>query len=229
VSSREYVFPFGSRLLSWPPLPCLSDKRAPTVSSVPHLQPPELAHVATASRPLSAAQPAPRVPPSRYHLAFISPPLIPLLKPPLPSMALKPLTPALTPPATPPQRSPDPYKRTAPLPASLLFSPRLSLPLTERRRLRFCTAVARPPRRRLSPGEALAELPVGSSLYCAPAGERATTPRPPPLSTPPSVHGGPSAPGRSMDAWTRSMILSVEKQIPSRNSPPLCKEAPMFL
>jgi hypothetical protein len=93
-------------------------------------------------------------------------------------MALKPLMLALTPLATPPRRSPDPYKRrapppefTAPLPASLRFSPRSSLPLTKRRRLQFCTAVARPPCRCPSSGEALAELPVLSSLYCAPAGE----------------------------------------------------------
>jgi hypothetical protein len=70
----------------------------------------------TSSRPSSLAPPpipgrraplssAPRVPSSRYHLAFISPPLISLLKlsssrP--SSMALKPLTSALTSPATPP-------------------------------------------------------------------------------------------------------------------------------
>jgi hypothetical protein len=36
----------------------------------------------------------PRVPPDRYHLTFISPPLNPLLNPPPSSMALKPLTPA---------------------------------------------------------------------------------------------------------------------------------------
>jgi hypothetical protein len=92
--------------------------------------------------PLSSA---PRVPSSRYHLTFISPPLISLLNlssswP--SSMALKPLMPALTFPATPPRRFPGPYKRrapppelTAPLPASLCFSPHSSLPLTERRRL----------------------------------------------------------------------------------------------
>jgi hypothetical protein len=54
---------------------------------------------------------APRVPSSRYHLAFISSPLISLLnlsssQP--SSMALKPLTPALTALATPPRRSPRP-------------------------------------------------------------------------------------------------------------------------
>jgi hypothetical protein len=121
---------------------------------------------------------APRVPQSRYHLAFIFPPLISLLNPPPSSTVLKPLAPALTPPATPPRCSPDPYKRrapppefTAPLPASLRFSPHSSLPLTKRRRLQFCTAVAQPPRRRSSPGEALAELPVCSSLFCANAGE----------------------------------------------------------
>jgi hypothetical protein len=57
---------------------------------------------------------APRVPPRRYHLAFISPPLISLfnLSSSWPSsMALKPLTLALTALATPPRRSPDPYKR----------------------------------------------------------------------------------------------------------------------
>jgi hypothetical protein len=54
---------------------------------------------------------APRVPPSRYHLAFIFAPLIPHLNPPPSSVALKPLTPALTPLATPPRCSPDPYKR----------------------------------------------------------------------------------------------------------------------
>jgi hypothetical protein len=110
----------------------------------------------TSSRPSSPAPPSirghrappssvPRVPSSRYHLAFISPPLFSLLnlsssRP--SSMALKPLTPALTAPATPPRRSPNPYKRrasppelTAPLLASLCFSPHSSLPLTERRHL----------------------------------------------------------------------------------------------
>jgi hypothetical protein len=37
---EEYVFPFDSRLPSRPPLPRLSDNRAPAVSSIPHLQPP---------------------------------------------------------------------------------------------------------------------------------------------------------------------------------------------
>jgi hypothetical protein len=52
---REYVFPFGSRLPSWSLLPCLSIKRAPAVSSVPHLQPPEIGRAATTSRPPHAA------------------------------------------------------------------------------------------------------------------------------------------------------------------------------
>jgi hypothetical protein len=92
--------------------------------------------------PLSSA---PRVPSSRYHLTFISPPLISLLnlsssRP--SSMALKPLMPALTATTTPPRRSLDPYKRrapspsfTAPLPAHISLSPRLSSPLTEHRHL----------------------------------------------------------------------------------------------
>jgi hypothetical protein len=84
----------------------------------------------------------------------------------------------VNPPATPPRRSPDPYKRrspppefTTPFPASLRFSPCSSLPLTERHRLQFCTAIARPPRRRPSPGEALVELPTRSSPCRAPTGE----------------------------------------------------------
>jgi hypothetical protein len=52
----EYVFPFGSRLPSRPPLPRLSINRAPDVSSIPHLQPPELARATTDSRSPSAAQ-----------------------------------------------------------------------------------------------------------------------------------------------------------------------------
>jgi hypothetical protein len=174
ASLREYVFPFRSRLPRWSLLPRLSVKRASAVSFVPHLWPPELGLAATASRPprvaqlraLGAAEPLP----PRHH-----PPLIPLLPP--SSMALKPLMPALTP-ATPPRCSPDPYKRrappsgfTAPLPASLLFSPRSSIALIERHHLRFCTAVAWPPCHRPSSDEARAELPVLSSLYCAPAGE----------------------------------------------------------
>jgi hypothetical protein len=52
----KYVFPFASRLSSRSPLPRLSVNRAPAVSSIPHLQPPELARAATAPRPPSAAQ-----------------------------------------------------------------------------------------------------------------------------------------------------------------------------
>jgi hypothetical protein len=81
ASSREYVFPFGSRLPSWPPLPRLSDKRAPAVSSIPHLQPPELARVATASRPPSAAQlyasGATEPLPPRLHFPSLNSPLKP--------------------------------------------------------------------------------------------------------------------------------------------------------
>jgi hypothetical protein len=52
----KYVFPFGSRLPSWPPLPRLFVNRAPNVSSIPHLQPPELTRAATDSRSPSVAQ-----------------------------------------------------------------------------------------------------------------------------------------------------------------------------
>jgi hypothetical protein len=78
ASLWEYVFPFGSRLPSWPRLLRLSVKRASAVSSL------------TSGRPCSPAPPplpghpappssAPRVPPSRYRPAFIFPPLIPLI------------------------------------------------------------------------------------------------------------------------------------------------------
>jgi hypothetical protein len=105
---RKYVFPFGSLLLSRPPLPRLSVNRAPNVSSIPHLQPPELARAATAPRPPSAAQlhasGATGPLPPRLHSPSIKSPL----KPSSSSLALKPLTPALNSPATPPRRSPDP-------------------------------------------------------------------------------------------------------------------------
>jgi hypothetical protein len=52
----KYVFPFGLRLPSRLPLPRLSVNRAPDVSSIPHLQPPELASATTDSRPPSVAQ-----------------------------------------------------------------------------------------------------------------------------------------------------------------------------
>jgi hypothetical protein len=146
----------------------------------------------TTSRPSSPA-PAPipghraplrsasRVPSDHYNLAFISPPLIPRLnlsssRP--SSMSLKTLTPALTAPATSPQCSPDPYKGraispsfTAPLPALISLSPSSSLSLTKRRHHRAFPVVAHPPRRRSSPGEALDELSVLPSLFCAPASE----------------------------------------------------------
>jgi hypothetical protein len=180
----------------------------------------------TSNRPSSPAPPSlpghqappssmPRVPPDRYHLAFISPPLngvkaiITSVKHPgHPSPALP----------RPPIKGEHPH-RVSPHLSPLLFplSPHLSSPLTEHRRRRTFTTVARPPRRRLSPSEALDELPVRSSLCCAPAGELwrtgaaggrapvSASPRPsPPLSAPPSVHGGPSVLGRSTD-------LSVEK------------------
>jgi hypothetical protein len=81
MSSREYVFPFGSHLPSWPTLPPLSVKWAPIVSSVPHLQPPELAHAVIASQPPSAAQlrasGATEPLPPRLHFSSINSPLKP--------------------------------------------------------------------------------------------------------------------------------------------------------
>jgi hypothetical protein len=170
-------FPFWfapSKLASSPSSLC----QAGLGCQLPHLRPPLLPRATTASRPPRAAQlrasgAAESLPP-RLHFPSLNSPHSP---PPLSSMALKPLRPALTP-ATPPRCSPDPYKRrappldfTAPLPASLRFSPRSSVTLTERRHLRFCTTVARPPRRRPSSGEARAELLMLLSHFCAPAGE----------------------------------------------------------
>jgi hypothetical protein len=81
ASLREYVFPFGSRLLSWSLLPRLSVKWASTVSSVPHLQPPELGRHATASRPPRAAQlcasGATEPLPPRHHFSPLNSPLNP--------------------------------------------------------------------------------------------------------------------------------------------------------
>jgi hypothetical protein len=89
--------------------------RARRLSLVPLTTGPRLsAPSPTSSRPISPTPPpipghrappsfAPRVPPSRYHLAFISPPLISLLNPPPSSLSLNPLTPALTAPTTPPR------------------------------------------------------------------------------------------------------------------------------
>jgi hypothetical protein len=122
-------------------------------------------------------------------------------------MALKPLMPVLTAPPTPPRRSPGPYKRrapspsfTAPLPAPISLSPRLSSPLSAAASP-FCTIVAQPPQRRPSSGETRAEFPSLPSPFCAPAGElwhtgaaggQAPVSAPPcPLSTPPWVHGAP--------------------------------------
>ncbi len=68
----KYVFPFGSRLPSRPPLPRPSDNRAPAVSSVPHLQPPELARAAQL-RTSGATEPLP----PRLHFPSLNFPLKP--------------------------------------------------------------------------------------------------------------------------------------------------------
>jgi hypothetical protein len=144
ASSREYVFPFGSRLLSRPSLPHLCVKRAPAVSSVPHLQPPELASAVTASQPSSAAQlralgAIEPLPPRLHFPSLNSPPKSsPVFN------GVKAINAGINSPPPYKWRAPPP-EFTTPLPASLRFSPRSSLPLTERRRLRFCTAVTRAP------------------------------------------------------------------------------------
>jgi hypothetical protein len=77
----KYIFSFGSRLPSWLPLPRLSINRAPAVSSIPHLQSPELTRAAAAPRPLSAthlhASGATRPLPPRLHFPSLNSPLKP--------------------------------------------------------------------------------------------------------------------------------------------------------
>jgi hypothetical protein len=164
ASLQEYIFPFGSRLPSRSLLPHPSVKRAPTVSSVPHLWPPELGRAATASQPPHAAQlrasgAAEPIPP-RLHSPLNSP----LNPPPPSSMALKPLTQALTP-ATPPRRIPDPYKRATTtlrvFHPSLSFSHLLSRagtpPLHRVSWPPPSHRIARPPHRRSHPGNVVRE------------------------------------------------------------------------
>jgi hypothetical protein len=151
-------------------------------------------------------------------------------------MVLTPLTPVLTAPATPPRCSPGPYKRrapsqefTAPLPAHTSLSPRLSHSLTEHRHLPALHRRRPPSSTPLEPGEALIELPVPPSPFCAPTGElwrtgaargRAPVSAPPcPLSALASVHGGPSAPGRSTNYPLGNNLLFQKS----------CKEVPGLL
>jgi hypothetical protein len=144
ASLWEYVFPFGSRLLSWSLLPRLSIKRAPTVSSVPHLRPPELGRTATASRPPRAAQlrasGATETLPPRHHFSPLNSPLKPPIfngvkainagvNPGHPSPALSwpyknhPDDPQSTSHLTEPFSSPLPRRNPSPLSSRDLFAP----------------------------------------------------------------------------------------------------------
>jgi hypothetical protein len=124
ASLREYAFPIGSRLPSWSLLLRLSVKRAPAVSSVPHLRSPELGRAATACQPphatqiraLSAAEPLP----PRHHSP---PPLIPLLTPPPVFNGVKAINAGINP-DHPSPALPDPYKRVSTTPGA--FHPSLS-------------------------------------------------------------------------------------------------------
>jgi hypothetical protein len=60
---------------------------------------------------------------------------------------------------------------TAPLPAAIPLSPRLSNTLTEHRRRRTFTAIARPPRCSSTSGEALDRIPASSSCFPSGRGE----------------------------------------------------------
>jgi hypothetical protein len=98
ASMRKYIFPFGSRLLSWSFLSRLSVKRAPAVSSVFHPTPADPGRVAPEFHRAAAPRADRSTPqdPARAITAPPSlPPLIPLLTSPPSSMALKPLTPLL--------------------------------------------------------------------------------------------------------------------------------------
>jgi hypothetical protein len=80
---------------------------------------------------------------------------------------------------------------------------------------------------------------VPPSPFCAPAGElwrtgaaggRAPVSEPPcPLSAPASVHGGPSAPGRSTETWTRSTNYPLGNNSLFRIFQKSCKEVPGLL
>jgi hypothetical protein len=127
---RKYAFLFGSCLPEPAAPPRFSDIWAPAVSFVPHLQPPSSPAPPPIPGHRAPLRSAPRVLSDHYHLAFISPPLIPLLnlsssRP--SSMSLKTLTPALT--ARPPLRSAssNPIKGEQSLRASPHLSP-LSFP-----------------------------------------------------------------------------------------------------
>jgi hypothetical protein len=114
-----------------------------------------------------------------------------------------------------PEQPPAPIKgehhhRAAPHLSPPLFSPRLSIALTERHRHQFGTAVARPPRRSSTSGEALDRTLASSSSFPCSRGElswtRAPVGRAPMNSSDRRqrpVHGGPE-PRWSTDSWTRS-------------------------
>jgi hypothetical protein len=124
-------------------------------SPAAHARPCHHRSPATPRRPapcLGAAEPLP----PRLHF----PPLIPLLNPQVfngvkaINAGIKPRPPLPDAPPTPIKGRAPPPDFTAPLPSSICFSPRSSLACTERRRLWFCSAVARPPHRHLSSSEA---------------------------------------------------------------------------
>jgi hypothetical protein len=138
-----------------------------------------------------------------------SPALIPPLESPLtPSSAINGLgckSPAVTHQHLHPEQPRPHYKRRAPppefhhtLPASLLFSPRLSIALTEHRHHRIYTAFARPPRRSSTSGEALDRTLMSSSSFPCSRGDLSWTGAPvgqAPVSSSGRrwrpVHGGP--------------------------------------
>jgi hypothetical protein len=120
---------------------------------------------------------------------------------------------------------------TVPLPAPFPLSPRLSSPLTEHRCRRTFTTVARPPRRRPSPGEALDELPVCSSLCCAPASELRRTGAAggrAPMSAPPCP-GSPLCPRRHRSTVDRARPIGPRRHGPGPRIYPLKnKSRPKF-
>jgi hypothetical protein len=160
------VHAFSSR----PPPPRFSDNWAPAISFVPHLQLPELARAATDSRSPSAAplrtSGALGPLPPRLHFPSLNSPPEPLIKPAIFNV-VKDINTGINRLDHLSRRSPDPYKGraispsfTSPLPALISLSPSSSLSFTERRHHRAFPIIARPPRRRSNPGEALEELPM---------------------------------------------------------------------
>jgi hypothetical protein len=112
------------------------------------------------------------------------------------------------------------HPQVSPHPSSPLFSPCLSIALTEHRHHRFYTAIARPPRRSSTLGEALDRTLANSSSFPCSRGEISWIGAPvgrAPVSSSGRrqrpVHDVPEL-WWSTDSWTRSTGFPLGKQFP---------------